>query len=268
MKMKTKRLPQKALKEWSLKVVRSIFRAWLVSAFCTTLLSPHPLIGEETKTLVFVSPRYPDDPLVTQLSDVYSSILKRLGYGFEYLNLPARRASMAADSGEVDGELTRVYSYNDTYINLVRIEEPNHQIEFAAYTIDPDVSFSGWESLKGYSVDCRRGVKLCTEQVAKVTKMNETNTIPQLVRRLLNGYTDVIVRNAEPFDNYMQSAAFAQIDTERKIRKGGVMQTITAHAFIHKKYEELAPRMSELLKEMKTTGEYQFIRGWPKDRME
>jgi len=226
------------------------------------------LIGQETKTLVFVSPRFPDDPLVTQLSEVYTKILAQMGIGFEYRNLPAKRASIAANSGEVDGDLTRVYSYNDKFTNLIRVEESNHLVEFSAYTTDPDLSLHGWESLKGYRVDCRRGVIMCTEHVSKVTLMYEANSIDQLVYRLLNGYTDVIVRNANIFDNYMKSEAFKQIDPGKKVLKAGVMQYISAHAFLHKKHKDLVPKISELLKEMKRTGEYQRIRGWPKNRME
>jgi hypothetical protein len=78
----------------------------------------------------------------------------------------------------------------------------------------------------------------------------------------------VIVQNAGYFDAYMKSDAFIRIDTEKKIHKAGVMQMITAHAFLHKKHKSIAPRISQLLKEMKQTGEYQRIRGWPKDRMQ
>lgn len=245
-----------------LLVVKSLFLLFFFSAFI-----PHGVMGQETKKLVFVSPRFADDPLVGQLSAVYSKILDRMGIGFEYRDLPAKRASIAANSGEVDGELTRVHSYNDTFTNLVRVEEANHQIEFAAYTVNPKLLFNGWESLRGYSVDCRRGVKMCVDNVSKVTEMHETNTIVQLVWRLKNGYSDAIVQNAEYFDTYMKSDVFARIDKEKEIRKAGVMQRITAHAFLHKKHQGLAVRISELLKEMKQTGAYQQIRGWPKNRM-
>ena len=230
-------------------------------------LSPLAM-GQEVKKLVFVSPRFPGDPLIEQLSEVYSTILSQMGFGFEYKNLPAKRASIASNSGEVDGELTRVYSYNDTFTNLVRVEEPNHQIVFAAYAVDPTLSFNGWESLKGYHVDCRRGVIMCTQNVSKVTKMSETNTIEQLVWRLLNGFSDATIRNAEPFDAYMKSDAFIQFDKKKQIHKAGVMEIITAHAFLHKKHKSLIPKISASLKKMKRTGEYQRIRGWPKDRMQ
>lgn len=245
-----------------------ILKCLLFSLYISVIL-PHAATGQDAKTLVFVSPRFADDPLVSQLSEVYSKILDQIGIGFEYKNLPTKRASIASDSGKVDGELTRVYSYNDKFTNLIRVEEANHRIEFAAYVIHPVLSFDGWESLKGYRVDCRRGVKMCVDNVSKVTVMHETNTVEQLVLRLLNGYTDVIVQNAEAFDyRRMRSDSFSLFDPEKKIRKAGVMQTITAHAFLHKRHQALVPQISQLLKKMKESGEYQKIRGWPKDRME
>lgn len=259
--MRFDHIPLKPLK------VNSLFLFILLIILLCAFLVPHFAMGQETKKLVFVSPRFADDPLVGQLSEVYSKILNRMGLDFEYKNLPAKRASSASNSGQVDGELTRVHSYNDKFTNLVRVEEVNHQIEFAAYTIIPELSFNGWESLRGYNVDCRRGIKMCVENVSKVTEMHETNTIEQLVMRLMNGYTDAIVQNAEHFDMLLKSDLFVQHDPEKKIRKAGVMQTITAHAFLHKKHQAIVPRISELLKAMKQTGEYQRIRGWPKDRM-
>lgn len=246
----------------TLPVVKIFFLFLFLSA-----VFPNGVSGQDLKKLVFVSPRFIDDPLVGQLSEVYAKILKQMGIEFEYRNLPAKRASIASNSGEVDGELTRVYSYNKKFVNLVRVEEENHQIEFAVYTINPEHSFNGWESLRGYNVDCRRGITMCVENVSKVTVMHETNTIEQLVMRLKTGYTDAIVQNAEHFDMLSKSDLFAQLDPEQEIRKAGVMQIITAHAFLHKKHNALVPRISELLKKMKQTGEYQRIRSWPKDRM-
>ncbi|MCG8636735.1 MAG: hypothetical protein MI863_23075 [Desulfobacterales bacterium] len=239
----------------------------LIFFIFTGIFLPHTALGQEPEKLVFVSPRFADDPLVEQLSEVYSKILEQLGFEFEYRDLPAGRASLASDSGKVDGELTRVHSYNNKFTNLVRIEEPNHQIEFAAYTVNPNLSFNGWESLKGYNIDCRRGIKMCVTNVSRVTNMHETNTVMQLVMRLKSGYSDAFVQNAEYFDTYMTSDEFARLDKENEIRKAGLMQVITAHAFLHKKHRALVPRISGLLKEMKQTGEYQRIRGWPKHRM-
>lgn len=245
---------------------RSAFKL-LAVVFFLGMLCPHAALGGEPLKLVFVSPRFADDPLVGQLSEVYSKILKQMGVGFEYMDLPAKRAGIASNSGEVDGELTRVYSYNDKFTNLIRVEEANHQIEFAAYTITPGLSFDGWESLKGYSIDCRRGIKMCVENVSGVTQMYEANTVEQLVMRLKNGYSDAIVQNAEHFDALLKSPGFVRLDREKAVRKAGVMDRITAHAFLHKKHRALAPLISQRLKAMKQSGEYQQIRGWPKHRM-
>ena len=41
---------------------------------------------------------------------------------------------------------------------------------------------------------------------------------------------------------------------ESGIRKAGIMEQITAHAFLHKKHEALVPQISQTLKEMKQEG--------------
>jgi polar amino acid transport system substrate-binding protein len=255
------------MKRYGYIQIRSICAKILILFIFFGALVPHVVMSQETKKLVFVSARPTDDIVLEQLSEVYTKILKLMGIEFEYKNLPARRASEASNSGEVDGELTRVYSYNDKYTNLIRVEEANHQAVFAAYAVKPEFSFKGWESLKGYNIDCRRGIKVCVNNVSRVTMMYEINTVEQIVMRLKNGYSDAFVTHAGHFDDYMKSDLFVQMDKEKEIRKAGVMQIITAHAFLHKKHKALVPQISELLKQMKQTGEYQRIRGWPKDRM-
>ena len=41
-----------------------------------------------------------------------------------------------ADNGRVDGEMERVYDYNTSHPNLVRIEEPLKIVKFIALAID------------------------------------------------------------------------------------------------------------------------------------
>lgn len=251
------------MKRFWLKVC---FKVLIPTVFLSLLL-PCFALGQSGK-LVFTSPRLADNPLIEQLSEVYSRIFAKMGIDYEYRHLPAARASLASNSGDVDGELTRVHAYGQSHPNLVRVEEANHQLEFVAYTTDPHLILSGWDSLKGYTVDCRRGVLMCARNVSETTEMHEVDTVKQMVTRLVNGWSDLYVQNAEGFAFYSQEDWYAQIDTHSAIRLAGVMEVTTAHAFLHKKHQALVPRIEQLLREMKQTGEYQRIRGWPAERMQ
>ncbi|MYM99109.1 hypothetical protein [Duganella vulcania] len=79
---------------------------------------------------------------------------------FQQLNMDADvRGAIEAESGKIDGEVGRAYTYGDKRPNLVRVDEPLVSFRVVAFTRIPDLKISGWDSLKGtsYRVQSRSG---------------------------------------------------------------------------------------------------------------
>jgi hypothetical protein len=77
---------------------------------------------------------------------IYHEAFRRLGYQLKYLVVPPRRASILAESGDVDGEIHRVASHGKEHPALVRVEEPHFSTAFSAYASRPLALANGWDS--------------------------------------------------------------------------------------------------------------------------
>jgi hypothetical protein len=186
---------------------------------------------------------------------VYTEAFQRLGITFHCKQVPAKRASFLSDSGEVDGELSRIYSYNASHPNLIRVEESHWRSRFLAVAVDPSIKLDGWNSLSNapYRVTFKRGVNACEINLPNVVRpenLAQVETTSQGFKRLLAGWTDLFVATEIGEISLLESDEFR----DSGLRIAGVMEEVSSHAFLHKKHRELVPQLSEILAEMKKEG--------------
>lgn len=233
------------------------------------------------KKLRFVASRPREHTMTRGLILAYTEVFRRLGIEFEFVDVPAKRASNYSNEGKVDGEISRVYDYNDKYSNLVRVDESNHSIRYFAFAIDPNISLDGWDSLArtDYRVDCRSGVYICQDNVSRVVpsdRFTEVNTDHQAIKRLVARRADIFVENERTILNYFDSKEFHTLSQMGPVYRVGIMGETTAHMFLHTKYAEIAPRIAEVIREMKQEGLFQAyhkaaassgkeVRQWPQN---
>lgn len=240
------------------------FRLLVICAF-SILVQFAPAIAscdELDKEIVFVSTRPENHELNQRLIKVYTEAFRRLGYKFVFLDVPAMRASEYSNNGRVDGELARIYSYGDTYRNLIRVEEPHFTSRYYAYAATDQISLQSLESLRNsdYRVDCRRGVLFCRESVLKVLPENhltEVNSVKQAVQRLLNGWNDVYIANTRTIQPFLESDEYRKLSHERKLFRVGLMGEVSSHAYLHKKHANLVVPLNDVLLQMKSEGIFQ-----------
>lgn len=186
---------------------------------------------------------------------VFAEALKRMGIELVFETYPPKRGSFLTDEGEVDGDLGRIYSYDKTHPNLIRVEEPLTTVSWIAYTLDPTIKVDGWESLKStnYKVEYRKGLaKSKTRLSALVRKENlsSVGNVSSGLRKLVAGRTDIYVDVEETVLPFLSSEEFKS----SKIRKAGVMDEETLHAFLHKKNKSYVIALSAVLRHMKESG--------------
>lgn len=214
--------------------------------------------------LTFVAPRPQNEVGTQRLIRVYTEVFKRLGITFKFLDVPSKRASIYSDSGEVDGELSRVYDYNISHPNLVRVEEPNKITKFVAFATDSTISLNGWDSLKNtqYRVECQRGIMMCVENVSKMVppgRFSEVQTIHQAIQKLLTGRTDIYIDDEVGMLLYLESKEYLSLNEKKTVFPVGIMAETSGHMWLHKKRAILAPKIAEVLREMKREGVFQKL---------
>lgn len=192
------------------------------------------------------------------LTLVFTEAFRRLGYALQYDGYPAPRASMLSDAGEVDGEISRVFAYQTTHPNLIRVEEVLYSTRFVAFAVKPGIVLNGWESLQNtaYNVEYRRGVKLSESKLSLIVAaehLSYVTTAEQGLKKLIMGRTDLYV-----------DVEFTIVDTIGRLDpdkhdtsafyQAGIMQEVGAYAYLHKKHAALVPKVAEVLKAMKQEG--------------
>ena len=204
-------------------------------------------------TMVFTRPKH--DYFGRWIDLIFTEAFKRIGLELVFESYPAKRCSYLADEGMVDGELGRIYSYNEGHPNLVRVEESITSIRWAAYSVDHEIRVDSWDSFKGtdYKVDYRRGLakaELRLSEFVKKENLTALDMVTQGLKKLATGRTDIYVDVEETTTQYLVSEEFDHTE----IRKIGLIEEETLHAFLHKKNKSYAPKLSGALKEMKEEG--------------
>jgi hypothetical protein len=205
--------------------------------------------------ITLVTLKSQENPEGIFLNLVYTEAFKRLGMTFNYEQYPSKRASMMSDLGKADGELSRIYSYNETHPNVIRVEEPHWQSGFLAVATDPFIKLDGWASLAktAYKVTYKRGIKGCENNLPNVVRpenLERVETNAQGLKKLLSGWTDLFIASEIDIVSDLQSDEFRHSG----LQIVGVMEKFTSHAFLHKKHKELAPKLAAVLKRMKQEG--------------
>jgi hypothetical protein len=200
-------------------------------------------------------------PIQQWFIKIYTEALSRMNITLFYRVLPPKRASLYSDQGMLDGELSRVYDYNNEFKNLIRVEEHHLLSVFSAFGTDPTITLNGWQSLKNtnYYVDYRRGIKKCAENLTAIIpskRLSETHSIQSGVVKLLAGRTDIFIDSEDGVFDYLKTEELQRMSRERgiDIYKVGIMETVTSHFWLHKKHRDLAPRLSVILSDMKREG--------------
>lgn len=241
---------------------------FFLSVFLICLCFPAP--ADEKPTLTFAYPNPPDHPQTVRLSRLVKEACRRVGYEFRYKEYPAMRATLAATTGVVDGEMSRVKSYGSIHPNLIRVEEHHSVGEFYAYTTNPTLKLDGWDSLKktGLKVDYRLGLMAPTVNLPKVVapgNLHIVGTAIQGFERLFRGRADVFVDTPSNIVPILASQEFRIIAHGRNFYRAGAMLRTTGHTWLHEKHRHLAPRFSAAFKAMKEELPHFFKDVWETD---
>ncbi len=208
------------------------------------------------KTLVMVFPETKDNFLGRWLYLSYTEAFKRLGLKLVYKHYPPKRCSHLSDAGKVDGELGRIYNYNEAHPKLIRVEESSFTTKIIAFAADPRIRLSGWEGLKGteYKVRYMLGIKISEDNLPKVVSPRNlyfTFDAYSGIKALISGHTDLYVDEEMSVKSVLKKTKEFK---DAEIHMAGVMEEVFLHAFLHKKNAALVPKLSTVLHDMKLEG--------------
>ncbi|MYM22122.1 hypothetical protein GTP46_05630 [Duganella sp. FT135W] len=193
---------------------------------------------------------------------IYSDAFKQLGIELEIRAYPAARAAAESAADNVDGELARSFEYEDTHPNLIRVSEPTFYANTIAYATRSDIKLEpGYESLRdtSYRIEHRLGYPIMTRKLAAVVapaNLSEVRNAETGLRKLVLGRSDLYVDVEDTVTSLLSWPEFRGVG----IRPVAVMDRGPVHAYLNRRYAQLAPRLGAIIKKMRDSGQIERYR--------
>ncbi len=166
---------------------------------------------------------------------------------------PPARALQLANEGHTDGELFRNVIIDGKFPNLIMVPVPILHPEVVVFTKINIFTVQGWESLRPYRIGVQRGYKLGETRTKGMT--TQSASLKQVFEMLNAGRVDVVVETRLGGSEIIKTLQLKGISILTPPLEKGMV-----HHFLHKKHQELVPKLTEILEMMKKTGEIDTIK--------
>jgi polar amino acid transport system substrate-binding protein len=215
---------------------------------CATSLAAEPtfVIGTEQTNTYFA--------LVFR--KVFTEAFRRLAIPVEIVDYPLPRLAWMLEQGQIDAEASRGASYGQAHPRLVRVDESLMDARWVLYTARPELKISGLDDLVRLHLEgsWRRGVLVCEQtlkpllQADRVTDVSEADQgLNLLVAGRTDFYCDVDV-------NMDEKLRLPRYRGARQVRELWVLGNSPLYTYLHPRHAALAPRLAEVLRQMKAEG--------------
>ncbi len=196
----------------------------------------------------------PDTPLTDLSTQIISEAYRRIGIEIKVEGFPGERALVQSNAGHADGELIRIEGIEKRYPNLIMIPVSFISFQGVVFSKKLDFPITGWSSLKPYTIGIIIGSKFSEIGTTGMRTRRVTRFI-QLVKMLNSGRIDVFVES-----RLNGLRAFQQANIKSfKILEPPLTDLPLFH-YLHKKHQNLVPRITNLIIKMKDEGRFKRIR--------
>ncbi len=211
-----------------------------------TIVTPRFLLAQST---IIIS-TFEEDTAVVRASVLLKQAYGKLGISMELTRLPASRALIEANNGElIDGELIRTAGLTKQYSNLVQIPVVIANFKISVFSKKIDFEVNGWDSLKPYEVTFKRGFK-GMEKHAEGLNVKRAKSSEAALEMLNMERTDIVV---VPYLDGLVLRKKLNLP-QLKILEAPLEQIHLYH-YLHKNHKELITRITQVLKAMEQNGE-------------
>jgi len=184
------------------------------------------------------------------LTDIY----RQAGLVLRVEVLPAPRASLMTLTGQMDGDLVRIQNYAQNHPQLVRIDPAYYRVSVKAYSMpDRYVNVRTRDDLQHYSLGAIRGMPYAAELSDKHPALTLTQNPVQMFRMLQAGRVDAVLSST-----LAAQSAIATLQI-KAVLASPELAHFELHHYLHARHKELVPRIAEVIRKMKMSGELERL---------
>lgn len=170
-----------------------------------------------------------------------------LGFELEVEAMPFARSLLAADRGEVDGEVARLPHIEEAARNLRRVPVAINVTEYVPYILKGTrTDLTGWDKINasGLRVGARRGARL-TEDSVREDRLTLVNSYESLLGMLLLGRIDVAIAPRGQLEEVIPSVEDRARAELPRMQVLGVFATVPVYHYLHQRNESLIPVLAK-----------------------
>ena len=191
-------------------------------------------------------------------ANIVQQAYRQLGITTTIHALPAERALHFANSGLVDGEISRIDGLAPQYPNLIQLPVAINYLQASAFSFDPDIRLNDWQSLAPYRIGILRGNKFA-EQGTLGLDVQAVNSPAQLLKMLSNGRLDIIITSFVASHRLYQRLK-AQASPLKLVRLDSQLPRIKLYHYLHERHRHLVPALTRQLRDMEQQGTLKAMR--------
>lgn len=223
------------------------------------LLPPLLPPSDGTPHLTLATGTEPDSSDGRWLRRIFTEAFRRLGWRLEVQVMPARRAELALERGEVDGEMVRTALYGAQHPALQRVETPLLQVSFGVYGAPGAARPTTLEALRdgGGQVIYRRGVTVCEQRLREVLpaeRLVEISAADSAVRMLARGRVGFVCDMDSALSLSLAHLGSIEGPARPMQRLFDLGPPVAAYPFLHARHAALAPRLAATLQTLRAEG--------------
>lgn len=182
---------------------------------------------------------------------VLPQIYKKLGIDIKISPLPGKRAQYVASSGELDGEIMRIWTYGEENPDQIRVPTPYYYLEtMAFYLPEQNIEINDVSDLHKYTIAKVSGVKHTNNITKGLTRVFDVRSTSSLLDFVLFGRVQVALTNTIDGDVRRQQLKYRHI---KRLEKP--LATLPLYHYVHKDHADLVPKIDAIIKEMRASGE-------------
>ena len=222
-----------------------------------------PLPAQTHTPLVLGTPRPDGNFGGVLLRRIYTELFRRLDVPIEIRTLPTARLALELASASIDADIARPWAFGDRQPELVRVDEPVLEINYALWATNPAYKLARLEQLRqtSYVVTYIRGVTGCEEALKNLlpdSRVVDITSTVSAIHMLHYGRNELHCGVDLAALSDAGSAEFAGKPPLLKVL--GIAKPDPLYLYLQRKHSALAPHAASTLRKMKSDGTMERLR--------
>ena len=182
---------------------------------------------------------------------VLPQIYQRIGREITISSVPANRAQLLATSGELDGEIMRIYSYGSENPSTLRVPTAYYQFATMAFVRkDSGIVSLTPEQLKNYRIVKVRGVKHTDNITRGLSNAVDFSSTQEIMNMVSLGRADIALTSVIDGSVILEKMAMHEL---RMLDKP--LAVLDLYHYLHQSHVDLIPPLDAAIKKLKASGE-------------